>query len=344
MQHGQIATGIKGQANLVDRRRFFMAGAGAALTLPGLSATSQNSVLSFLLSSIQPSTRWPVTCRDVMLKRSGAPDCWSAMNSYGVDGVESDITDDLTLPSLYGLDSPPSVGTAEKRAELAAALEKAGKKITAFCMHNRFEERPDFEVEWCTRVAQAAKELKVPVIRIDVVPRKMPRPEFLEFAAKVLRRVIAATEATGVRFGIENHGNTTNDPEFLDALFSQVDSPRLGLTLDTANFYWYGHPLSHLYEIYEHFAPRVFHTHCKSINYPPEERERKRPMGWEYAKYHCPVNKGDIDFTKVVAILKKAGYQNDLCIENEGLGKLSAEEATATVRQEVAYLRGIAAS
>lgn len=339
MQHEQITRGI-GDEPAVNRRRFLMA--GTAVAIPGLAAVSQPSLWDCLFASTQGGTNWPITCRDVMLKRSGAPDCWSAMNSYGVDGVESDITDDLTLPGLFGPHSQFSVATAEKRAELATALEKAGKKITAFCMHNRFEERPEFEVQWCRQVAQAAKELNVPVIRIDVVPRKMPRPEFLEFAAKVLREVISITEATGARFGIENHGNTTNDPDFLDALFSQVDSPRLGLTLDTANFYWYGHPLSHLYEIYEHFASRVFHTHCKSINYPPEEREKKRPMGWEYAKYHCPVDKGDIDFARVVTILKKAGYQNDLCIENEGLGKLSPEEAIATVRGEVAYLRAIA--
>jgi|GEM_PF-152314 len=282
---------------------------------------------------------WPVTCRDAMLRRSGAADCWSAMTLYGVDGVESDITDECILPNLYGGDSPFSVGTPEDRSRLRAALEKAGKRITAFCMHNRFDERPEFEVEWCTRVAEAAQDLGVPAIRIDVVPRKIPREEFLTFAVEILRKVMAATEKTGIRFAIENHGNTTNNPEFLDALLSQVGSPRLGLTLDTGNFYWYGHPLSRLYEIYEHFAPRVFHTHCKSINYPAEEREKQRPMGWEYSKYHCPIYQGDIDFGKVLAILKKANYSNDLCIENEMLGRLTAEEAIKTVSQEVTFLR-----
>ena len=35
---------------------------------------------------------------------------------------------------------------------------------------------------------------------------------------------MAATESTGIVFGVENHGKTTNDPEFLDALFAGVGS------------------------------------------------------------------------------------------------------------------------
>jgi|YNPNPStandDraft_1061719.scaffolds.fasta_scaffold00193_24 sugar phosphate isomerase/epimerase len=296
---------------------------------------------SLLAEGAQAVTQWPVTCRDVMLKQTEQPDCWAAMAAYGVDGVESDIGDDLRLPSLYYGDRVFSVADAQSRQELMAALDAAKKRITAFCMHNRFEERPEFELEWCTKVATIAKEMGVPAIRIDVVPRRMPRDEFLPFAVNLLRKIVDATDATGVKFAIENHGNTTNDPAFLDAVFEGVASPRLGLTLDTGNFYWFGHPLSRLYEIYERFAGRAFHTHCKSIAYPPEMRDKERPMGWEYQKYHCPIDQGDIDFAKVIAILRKAGYSNDLCIENEGLGRLNAEQAIQTVRKEVQMLRNL---
>jgi sugar phosphate isomerase/epimerase len=264
------------------------------------------------------------------------------MELYGVDGVEASVSEDLRLPGLYGSKSF-SLGSPAQCAEVQAALENSGKRITALCMHNRFEERPEQEIDWCVRVAEAASRLGVPAVRIDVVPRAMPPAEFLDFAAATLAKIIAATEGTGIRFAIENHGRVTNDPQFLHALFDRVNSPRLGLTLDTGNFYWFGHPLSRLYQLYEQFSSRVFHTHCKSIAYPVEEREKERPMGWEYSKYHCPIDKGDIDFSRVLAILKKAGYGNDLCIENEGLGRLPAEEVVATVKREVVYLRQIIA-
>ena len=144
-------------------------------------------------------------------------------------------------------------------------------------------------------------------------------------------------------FAVENHGTTTNDPVFLNALFEKVGSKRLGLTLDTGNFYWFGHPLSKVYELYETFAPRVFHTHCKSIRYPAAEREKQRPMGWKYDQYTCPLGEGDIDFARVAAILHKAGYHNDLCIEDESLyfRKPSADAATKQLTDEVWLLKGI---
>jgi sugar phosphate isomerase/epimerase len=206
-------------------------------------------------------------------------------------------------------------------------------------MHNRFDERPDFEIEWTARTARAAEALGAPAVRIDVVARKLQSAELLEFIVPVLKKIVAATEDTGVRLAIENHGGTTNDPRFLRPLFERVGSDRLGLTLDTGNFYWFGHPLSKLYELYAEFAPRVFHTHCKSINYPADQREKQRPMGWEYGKYTCAIHKGDIDFRRVVAILRKGGYTNDLCIENESLASLPEAERAKTLAEEIRYLK-----
>ena len=212
-------------------------------------------------------------------------------------------------------------------------------------MGNRFEERPEAEIKCCSAVAHAAQALGVSAIRIDVVPVKLAPPEFLTLAVETLKRLMADTDSTGVAFAIENHGTTTNDPAVLNAIFEKVGSKRLGLTLDTGNFYWFGHPLSKVYELYETFAPRVFHTHCKSIHYPAAEREKRRPIGWKYDEYTCPLGEGDIDFTRVVAILHKAGYHNDLCIEDESLffRKPSAEQATRQLADQVALLKGIVA-
>ena len=47
-----------------------------------------------------------------------------------------------------------------------------------------------------------------------------------------------------------------------------VADERFGLTLDAANFYWAGYPLSRIYELVEQFVPRTRHVHCKNIDYP----------------------------------------------------------------------------
>ena len=134
----------------------------------------------------------------------------------------------------------------------------------------------------------------------------------------------------------------SNDPAFLDKLFDGVGSTRLGLTLDALNFYWYGWALDEIYGYYEKFAPRVFHTHCKSVRYPADKRNVRRPMGWEYAKYAAPIYEGDIDYKRVVAILRKANYQGDLCLENECLRHFPVEQQPGVLKKEIEMLKSLA--
>ena len=314
-------------------RREFLAGSGCLAA--GLTAAS-------LAGGAEAGAAAPVprlACRDVHLRQTGRKDCWAALEAIGAEGVEAVIADDLALPDLFHPERRYSVATPAALETLRADLKAAGRRITAFCMANRFEERPDFEVDWCTRAARAAKALGVAAIRIDVVPHKLARAEFLDFAARTLARLIEVTEPTGVAFAIENHGGTTNDPAFLGPLFGRVGSPRLGLTLDTGNFYWFGHPLSKVYELYETFAPRVRHTHCKNIRFPEDQREKQRPVGWEYEKYNCPLYEGDIDFRRVVKVLRAAGYAGDLCVEDESLEKFPAAERGGILVREIRHLR-----
>jgi sugar phosphate isomerase/epimerase len=118
-----------------------------------------------------------------------------------------------------------------------------------------------------------------------------------------------------------------------------VDDPRLGLTLDTGNFYWYGVPLDELYGLIERFAPRAKHTHLKSINYPPELANARRETGAGYKEYCCALDEGNIDLPRVVRSLRTAGYDRDLCVENESLFKHPPEAKLDVLRRDVAAAR-----
>jgi sugar phosphate isomerase/epimerase len=316
----------------VTRREFAkrsgILAAGAAVAATGLDN----------IAAAAPKRGVYLGCRDVHLKQVAQPDCWSAMRAIDAESVEATVNDDLTLTGLFHPRQKYSLASPAAIDALRADMQTAGRRITALCMHNHFDARVEFEIQWATQAARAAQALEIPAIRIDVVPHKVPAGEFLAFAVATLRKLIAATESTGVAFAVENHSTTTNDPEFLHPLFERVGSKRLGLTLDTGNFYWFGHPLSKVYELYESFAPRVLHTHCKSIRYPEAEREKRRKMGWEYGKYNCPLYEGDIDFRRVAKILRQAGYANDLCVENESLGKFPADQRGAILAKEIQHL------
>ena len=285
-----------------------------------------------------------MTCRDAHLNEIGKADSWSAMDAIGVDGVEISVDENLACSGLRDPKAKYSLDNAENVKALGARFKAGGRKIAAFCLHNQFDARGDKEIELTLKVAAAAAELGVPAIRLDVVPRQIKdQGEFLKFAVGVGKKLVAETAKTKVRFGVENHGGTTNRTEFMKALLDGVGSDRFGVTLDTANLYWFGYPLSKLYDIYADYGARICHTHCKSINYPESEREKQRPIGFEYDKRCCPVYQGDIDFTKVAAILKKVGYRGDLCIEDESLGRFPVEERPNILKKEVEFLRKIAA-
>lgn len=308
----------------------------AGLMLTNMALAGQRNNLSSARSK-----PWIIACRDGLLEATKKPDCWSAMKWLGVTGVEIEVNTELACPVLYHPKKKYSLATASDIQILRDDLSRNGLFVTAFLMHNRFDERLEEELEWTGKLVNAAQKLDTKVIRIDVVPRRTQGEEFLPFAIKACRQLCDIVEGTSIRYGIENHGSITNDPDFLQRLFDGVGSPNLGLTLDAANFYWYGHPLDELYKILERFAPRAFHTHCKSIRFPENKRNIQRPMGWEYNQYSAPVYEGDIDFSKVAEILRKVNYQGDLCLENETLGKYPENQHAGILQKEIALLRKI---
>jgi sugar phosphate isomerase/epimerase len=273
---------------------------------------------------------------------AGQPDSWACMTELGAEVTEVGVGLDLACVNLFHPEHKYTVATSLGIQTLKDDLAASGRRISAFMMSNRFDERLDQEVESARGLVKAAQELGVKAIRIDVVPRALKKDEFLPFAIKACKRVCEVAEGTPVKFGVENHSTIANDPAFLEKLLDGVGSSHLGLTLDVANFYWWGHPLDGLYGLYEQFASRIVHTHCKNIHYPEDKRNTRREMGWEYAKYNCPIYDGDIDFKRLMGILAGAGYAGDLCVEDESLGKLPQSERAGTVRKEIEYLRKLA--
>ena len=218
-------------------------------------------------------------------------------------------------------------------------------RVSALLMHNNFAaDDLDAEIDWAVSCIKAADQLGLKSVRIDAAMHaepEWPLDRCIDRFAESMARVIDATSGLEIDIGIENHGYQGNRPEFLDEVFARVDSPRLGLTLDTANFYWYGHPLSKVHEIIERFAPKIKHTHMKNINFPEDVRETQREIGWKYDTYASSLREGDIDLQWTAKVLRDAGYTNSLCIEDESLGRRSVEERKAVLIDDADYLREV---
>jgi len=91
----------------------------------------------------------------------------------------------------------------------------------------------------------------------------------------------------------------------------EVNSPMLGVTLDTANFDIYGvNPV----EAIDVLKGRILHTHLKDYIPGPQ-------------RHGTPIGEGSIDFSAILTKLRDYGYEGAYCIEYWGI--VPEEEALA---------------
>lgn len=286
-----------------------------------------------------------ISIRDEVVLAAGYTSLAEGLKDLEIGAVELFVNRDNTVPAIDPKEGKNRLNLTvpEELAALQSQANAHGIRIAALCMGNDFNaEDKDFEVQWAVNTIRASERLGVPAIRIDAImhgERELSLEERQSLVATMIHRILDATSDSQVELGIENHGFQGNDPAFLEGLLAKVASPRLGLTLDSGNFYWRGWPLSHIYSIFEQFASRVKHTHIKNIRYPEEIRETEREIGYEYGKYVSPIHEGDIDHTRYFQALKQAGYDRDLCLEDESLGKYSVEDRKANLRAAAAFFQ-----
>lgn len=284
--------------------------------------------------------------RDDMLTIFDSP--LAGLRHLGLEAIELEINRDL---EVYSLDSFARVNLQDPALlrDYRTALNDAG--VAASCLLTMCDfsgENPEANVVWMARVVELAAELGAGSVRVDTAMHAeadLPFGERVAVFVRDLGGVIARTPGHPVDLGMENHGHQGNNLAFLLNIIQDVGSERLGMTLDTGNFYWRGYPLSEVYGILKVLAPHAKHTHLKNINYPPELRETVRESGFEYMRYVSTLEKGDIDHGHVVHMLGNAGYTGDLCIENESLANYAAaKDQVAALERDTAHVKELAAA
>jgi sugar phosphate isomerase/epimerase len=282
-----------------------------------------------------------VAIRDAMVP-GDAGAFFDTVRAIGASAVEIEVDANLRTPRVVDPGGRPySIASADERASLKRRLADEGLRPSALLVANDFSSGDAAQTQWVFRTVFAAAEVGARAVRIDPLHRDkgLAREAVRRRFVDAVRHVLRETAGSGVHLAMENHGPLANDPLFIDTVFAGVDHPRLGLTLDTGNFYWFGFPLEEVYRLIEKYAPRTDHTHLKNINYPPDVANRRREIGYEYKQYCCGVDEGNLDLRRVIAILKRAGYGGDLCVEDESLFKQPPEERVGVIRREVEAVR-----
>jgi L-ribulose-5-phosphate 3-epimerase len=152
-----------------------------------------------------------------------------------------------------------------------------------------------------------------------------PHDPLYEETVAAIRELTLYCAGNGQSFLMETGQET---PTTMLRVIRDVNHPALGVGLDTANLILYGK--ANPVDAVKILGPYVRATHMKDGKWPTNPSE----LGEEVV-----IGKGDVDFAKVIAGLRAAGYKGALSIERETSGPQQIED----VRQEKLYLERVLA-
>ena len=126
-----------------------------------------------------------------------------------------------------------------------------------------------------------------------------------------IEKCLSRAQECGVVLGLENHWGLGRTAAGVRRIVEAIDSPWLGVTLDTGNF------LEDMYEQMEALAPDAVLVQAKTY-----------PGGGEWYEL-------DIDYGRVAQIMRAANYRGYISLEMEG-----REDAMSAVPKSLEILRG----
>jgi sugar phosphate isomerase/epimerase len=173
---------------------------------------------------------------------------------------------------------------------------------------------------------QRAVKLGIPIVRAFAgdVKEGHSLDDFARRITEAFAELMVRIADLDVVVGIENHGRLANDGYFLRGLIETIASPRLGMTIDTGNFYWAGHSPETVVRFVQLLAPYTVNVHIKDVAY----RDGKVVF--------APAGRGIVNLPRLFALLEGSGYDGAVVSEYEG-----PEPYEAGTLESIAYLRGL---
>jgi len=202
--------------------------------------------------------------------------------------------------------------------EIKRRAFRAGLDLICLSIHQNFVS-PDpavrqQNIDHTLHCIELAYQLGIPCIRLnsgrwgtiasfdELMDRRAEEPplpgytddDAFDWCLASIAACLPKAQECGVILGLENHWGLTRTPEGVLRILDALPSPWLGALMDTGNF------REELYPRLERMAPRAVFVHAKTYQ-----------GGGEWYTL-------DIDFERVAAILRAAGYTGYVSLEFEG--------------------------
>jgi sugar phosphate isomerase/epimerase len=222
---------------------------------------------------------------------------------------------------------------AGEYAKVRDACEKNGWEVVVGGGNGAFatqdSERCLNEVQ---RDLEAARLLGTRTIRVFLGGSVSDRRAAIEWSIRNLRAAVALAADHDCVLAVEVPHSAIDFPADALEILERIDSPNLGVTLDTGNLYTHVDPHLPPVKAASLLAPRAAATHVRDSEYDPETGSH----------YCVPCGEGMVDLPAIAAILKENHYEGSLALEflelqNGGQG----EERDRAIAASVEYLRAL---
>jgi sugar phosphate isomerase/epimerase len=167
-------------------------------------------------------------------------------------------------------------------------------------------------------------------------PEGLSDAEALDLMKRSYEQILVVAEAHKTIVNIEPHGYFTTKPDTMEKMLAFVDSPYLGMNLDTGNTFIAGQdPVAFL----KRFIKKVSHVHIKDVSESLAKAVRGGQTG--IALSHCAIGDGvnAENIRKCLELLRESGYTGALSLECEGQGGPLIERSLAWMRKTLTELK-----
>lgn len=188
-------------------------------------------------------------------------------------------------------------------------------------------------VEFVLQYIEPAKILGCNILRTELYFDGEHKPgwktEARKHAVEGLQILLEKTRESGLVINIENHHGISSQPDWLVSIFEAVNSPRLGLTVDTNNFRIdQDNPYDRDMDSLPQYVDRYTAI------------EKLMPLAnWISAKFYAFDSTGyeiALDYPRIIDIIINSRYSGHISVEYEGTG-----DPTEGLRSSLAMLRNM---
>jgi len=162
------------------------------------------------------------------------------------------------------------------------------------------------KVKSMAKLFDIARKLSIPIVTIRTEGKSGDK-ETTKQEFKYLRRLSKEAESRGIILAVKPHvGASVYNTATLIQMLDEIDSPGLGVNLDTLHIYRAGEDSS---ETIRKIGKKIVHVHLREYPNHPDR------VNYEAAPEEEIPGRGDVDFPKILKSLKDIGYDKAIDLD-----------------------------